>query len=87
MITTTDDKLKSEYTSNLFEGSNLNYWPNIDYNAGRLIDFEFDSNGDFPLSDYTISTNASSHRSSSPSAGYATQDDAYDPKPKLPALF
>lgn len=83
--TVTEDLLNSEYPSNLFEGENPNYWPDINYTSERKIEFEIDSDGDFPSLEYTISNNTSSNHSSSSPSGYATQDDAYDPN--HPACF
>jgi hypothetical protein len=81
--TCSGDKLNSEYTSQLFEGSNPNYWPDINYNTERFIEFEFDSDGEFPLPEDTTSINSSPHHSQNQSAGYATQDEAYDPNHPL----
>ena len=86
----TTDINESNYTSEPDSDSNFSdcssitleervyqYWPDHDYNSGRIIEFEYDSTGDFPLAYSSKSDSQSSHYSSTPSAGYATQEPEY----------
>jgi hypothetical protein len=74
--------LNSEYNSQLWEGNNQNYWPEI-YETQETIELEFDSDGDFPLTYNSSSTDSSSNHSQSQSNGYATQDEVHDPNHPL----
>ena len=66
------------FSSKLTEESNkLLYWPDHDYNEGPTIEFEIDSDGEFPLSEYSISTAPSIQHFHNTPVGYATQDEEY----------
>jgi hypothetical protein len=71
----------SECSSITIEERTYQYWPDHDYNQGRIIDFEYDSTGNFPSSYSTSSKSQSTHHQSTQSAGYATQSDYNDDYP------
>jgi hypothetical protein len=86
----TTDSNESDYTSEPDSDSNFSdsssitigervyqYWQDHDFNSGRIIDFEYDSTGDFPLANSSKSDSQSSHHQSTQSAGYATQEPDY----------
>lgn len=86
----TTDSNESNYTSEPDNDSNFSdcssittgervyqYCPDHDYNSGSIIDFEYDSTGDFPLAYLSKSDSQSSHHQSTQSAGYATQEPDY----------
>ena len=78
---TTDDNYDSTDTSTsntsdssslTFGEGTLQYYPDHDYNSGRVIEFDFDSTGDFPQS-YSTSSTTTSSISTTPD--YNTQEE------------
>ena len=83
--TSEDNKLNSEHIAQLFQGSNPNYWPDYGHHPHQSIELEYDSDGDFPLTEYSRSETTLTRASQSPTADYATQDEYYTPN--LPACY
>ena len=80
--TVSEEALNSEYTSQFFEGSNPNYFPDWEHYKNNLpssTEFEFDSDGDFPFQGYSSSSTTSTSLSQSLTTGYATQEEYNDP--------
>ena len=77
--TNEDNRLNNEYISQLFEGSNPNYWPDYGTHFQQRIELEYDSDGDFPFPVYPSKGKTATSSSQSPTAGYATQDDYSTP--------
>ena len=80
-----DNKLNSEHIAQLFQGSNPNYWPDYGHHSHQSLELEYDSVGDFPLTEYSRSGTTLTRASQSPTADYATQDEYYTPN--LPACY
>ena len=73
---TESNESSSGDSSSLTTRSNkLQYYPDHIYTTSHNFSFEFDSDGDFPLSNSTISSPTSSHCSSYQYTGYATQNE------------
>jgi hypothetical protein len=84
--TVSEEALNSEYTSQFFEGSNPNYFPDWERYKNNLPSstaFEFDSDGDFPFQGYSSSSTTSTSLSQSLTTGYATQEEYNDPNHHL----
>ena len=83
--TSEDNKLNSEHIAQLFQGSNPNYWPDYGHHSHQPIELEYDSDGDFPLTEYPRSGTTLTRASQSPTAAYDTQDEHYTPN--LPSYY
>jgi hypothetical protein len=72
--TESNDSVSSVDTTITWQSRRRLHWKNRNYTEGNSIELEFDSDGDFPLHQYTSSTTTSTHHSQSRSVGYNTQD-------------
>jgi hypothetical protein len=73
--TDSNNTFTSECTSITWDGRTRRYYPDHYYNEGERMEIEYDSDGDFPFPYSSTSTSTSSHRSTSRSTEYATQED------------